>query len=131
MRLILCMMALFLLLASPVTAAEENFDGSKTLLCASVEALDCVPGEECVKGLPDVLGAPQFLKIDFAGQEIVGPKRTTPVLHMEKSEEQILLQGVELKMGWIFALDRITGKFSATLTDRGGAFVIFGACTPK
>lgn len=129
MRLRQCMVILCLLLATSAAAAEEIFDGTRTLLCASVEAIDCVSGETCVSGRPEAIGAPQFLRIDFAGQKIIGPKRTTPVLHMEKTEEQFLLQGIELEMGWVFALNRTTGKFSATLTDGEGAFVIFGACT--
>jgi hypothetical protein len=130
MRLKLSIIMLIFLLASSATAAEEAFDGTKTLLCASIEALDCQSGEPCLRDLPEAIGAPQFMKVDFARQEIAGTKRTTPVLKMEKTEKQILLQGIELSMGWVFALDRFTGKFSATLTDGGGAFVIFGACTP-
>jgi hypothetical protein len=123
------MLILCLLLATSAATAEEIFDGTGTLLCASVEAINCESGETCVSGRPEAIGAPQFLKIDFVGQKIIGSKRTTPVLHMEKTEEQFLLQGIELDMGWVFALDRTTGKFSATLTDGEGAFVIFGACT--
>ena len=131
MRLKLSIIMLIFLLMSSAATAEEAFDGSKTLFCASVEAMDCTSGEPCVRDLPEAIGAPQFMKIDFAGQKIIGPKQTTPVLKMEKTEEQFLLQGVELNMGWVFALNRLTGKFSATLTDSGGAFVIFGACTPQ
>ncbi len=110
--------------------AEELFDGTKTLLCASIEAIDCMSGEACISGLPETIGAPQFLKIDFGKNEIIGPKRTTTVLHTMNTGEQTLLQGTELNMGWVFALDRATGKFTATLTDQSGAFVIFGACAP-
>ena len=127
MRLYPCIMGLIFLLVSSTAVAEETFDGTKTLLCASIEALDCVPGEPCVRDLPEVIGAPQFMKVDFAGQKIIGEKRTTPVLHQEKSDAQILLQGIE--MGWVFVLDRMTGKFTASLTNKGGTFVIFGACT--
>lgn len=117
-------------LAVPFAAdAEDVFDGSKTLLCASIEAFDCMPGEECQKDLPDVIGAPQFLRIDFAKKEVIGPRRTTAIRLMEQSEEQILLQGSELGLGWTLALDKATGKFSATLTNQEGAFVFFGACT--
>lgn len=130
MRLTQGILMLFFLLVSSAAIAEEVFDGTRTLLCASVEAIDCVSGEPCVSGRPETIGAPQFLKIDFAGQKIIGPKRTTPVLSMEKTEEQFLLQGIELNMGWVFALNRTSGKFSSTLANGEGAFVIFGACTP-
>ena len=130
MRLRLGVLMLSLLFAASPAAAEGIFDGTKTLLCASVEAMDCVSGASCVKGLPDEIGAPQFLKLDFAGKKIIGPKRTTTVVSMEKTDGQILLQGIEINMGWTFALNKTTGKFTTTLTDEEGAFVIFGACTP-
>ena len=49
---------------------------------------------------------------------------------MEKTDEQLTLQGFELGMGWTFAIDRTTGKIAVTLIGRGAAFVVFGACTP-
>lgn len=108
-----CIITLCFLLVSSAAVAE-SFDGTETLLCASIEAIDCVPGDSCIRDLPEVIGAPQFLKIDFAGQKIIGPRRTTSVLNTEKNEKQIILQGLELNMGWVFSLDRDTGKFAAT-----------------
>lgn len=129
MRPSVCLIGMILLMMPFTAAAEDAFDGTKTLLCASIEAIDCEPGEQCEKGLPNSIGAPQFMRIDFAKKEIIGPKRSTPILLLEKSDEQITLQGFELGMGWIFALDRTTGNFSATSANRDGVFVIFGACT--
>jgi hypothetical protein len=110
--------------------AEDSYDGTKQLLCASVEAIRCETGEPCEKGLPEEFGAPQFMTVDFAKKEIIGPKRTTAIRLMEKTDEQITLQGFELGMGWTFALDRATGKMAVTLMGREAAFVVFGACTP-
>jgi hypothetical protein len=113
------------------TAAQgADFDGSRTLLCANLEALDCVAGEECLKGLPDQVGAPQFMRIDFARKAVVGPKRESAFRTMEQSEGQLLLQGTELDYGWTIALNRQTGKTVVTILNRDGAFVLFGACTP-
>ncbi len=55
---------------------------------------------------------------------------TTPILFMDKGERQLLLQGTELGYAWALALNRTSGRFSAPLTDRDGAFVLFGSCTP-
>jgi len=129
MRLSQTIIMLIFVFVTSTALADDVFDGKKTLLCASVEAMDCVSGTPCVSGLPEEIGAPQFLKIDFAEKKIIGPKRTTPVLNIEKTDEQFLLQGIELNMGWLFALNRTTGKFTSTLADEEGAFVIFGACT--
>jgi hypothetical protein len=48
---------------------------------------------------------------------------------MEKSAQQLLLQGAELGYGWDFALEQTTGRFSASLTNLHGAFLLFGSCT--
>ena len=112
------------------TALAGDFDGSKLLICAPVEALDCASGEECFKERPEDIGAPNFLRIDFAQKAIVGPKQTTPILFMDKSDTQILLQGKEHGYGWTLALDQESGALTATLVNREGAVVLFGSCTP-
>jgi hypothetical protein len=113
-----------------ISAFAADFDGSKRLICATAEARDCVSGQMCFGGLADDVGAPAFIRIDFEKKTIVGPKVTTPVRLMDQDERQLLLQGSELGYAWVFALDRASGKFSASLTDREGAFVLFGSCTP-
>jgi len=111
------------------SAFASDFDGSKRLICATVEARDCVSGGECFRGLPDEVGAPAFVRIDFEKKSLFGPHRTAPIRSMEKDERQLLLQGVELGYVWVIALDQESGRFSASLTNREGAFVLFGSCT--
>lgn len=123
-----CAVAAAWALAASTFAAD--FDGSKRLICATVEARDCVPGEQCFGSRPDDFGAPAFLRIDFAHKAIVGPHRTTPILFMEKGERQLLLQGTEIGYAWAIAVDQTSGRFAASLTDLDGAFVLFGSCTP-
>jgi hypothetical protein len=115
------------LVAFPTSAGD--FDGSKLLICAPVEAMECVAGGACERSSPDEIGAPAFLRIDVARKAIVGPKRTSPIQFIEKTESQLLLQGTELGHGWTVALDQETGKMAVTLVNRDGAFVLFGACT--
>jgi hypothetical protein len=107
-----------------------DFDGSKRLICAPVQAMDCAIGEDCLKALPEEVGAPAFMRIDFEKKTVSGPQRTSPVQFMEKSDKQLLLQGTELGYAWTIALDQATGKMMITLVDRDGAFVLFGSCTP-
>jgi hypothetical protein len=114
---------------SPVMAAD--FDGSKFLVCATLEARDCVMGAECFTGLPDKVGAPEFIRIDFANKMMVGAKSTSPIVAMETSATQVLLQGKEEGYGWSFALEQASGHFSAALTNTGGSFLLFGSCTPQ
>ena len=115
---------------SPCTMAGD-FDGSNQLICAPVEAAACASGEGCATGIPDDFGAPAFMRIDFLQKLVVGPKRASPIRSMDKTEHQLLLQGVELGHGWSMAIDAATGKMAVTMVDRHGAFVVFGACTPQ
>lgn len=112
------------------SASAGDFDGSKLLICAPVEAMDCAAGEGCPKERPEDLGAPNFLRIDFTQKAIVGPKQTSPILFMDKNDTQILLQGKELGYGWTLVLDQDSGTMTVTLVNREGAVVLFGSCTP-
>ena len=56
--------------------------------------------------------------------------RSSPILLVDKSDDQGLLQGTELGYGWTVALDQADGSMIATLVDRNGVFVLFGSCTP-
>ena len=129
MRRFLYMVAALVVITAG-TASAGDFDGSKLLICAPVEAIDCAAGEDCMKGRPDDIGAPNFLRIDFAQKVIVGPQRTTPIVSMDKSDNQFLLQGKELGYGWTLVLDQESGTMTATLVNREEVFVLFGSCTP-
>jgi hypothetical protein len=118
-----------LLVAVSPAFAGTAVDGTAPLLCASIEALDCDPGDGCERGIPEEMGAPDFLRIDFTKKEIVGPARTTAIRSMEKGDEQIVLQGFEIGMGWTLALDRASGKMRIAFAGRDSTFIVFGACT--
>ncbi|MDF3889296.1 hypothetical protein [Cupriavidus basilensis] len=117
--------------ATPAWVLAADFDGSKPLLCATVDAHFCDIGEICYRTLPAILGAPQFMRINFAKKIVSGPQRSTDIRFMEPSDGQLLLIGTELGYGWSIALDTRTGTMSATLVNREDVFVLFGACTPS
>ncbi|MGF6754958.1 hypothetical protein P3T16_002352 [Paraburkholderia sp. GAS42] len=112
------------------TLLAADFDGSKPLVCATIDAHDCDPGQICLRALPAELGAPQFLRIDFAKKTVVGPVRATPIRFMENGQGQIVMQGTELGYAWTIALDKATGSLAVTLVNREDTLVLFGACTP-
>ena len=119
-----------LLALLPLAAVAADFDGSKPLICATVEAHDCSSGQACTKGLAADFAAPTFVRIDVAKKVVVGPTRTTPIVMIEKSDKQIILLGTELDYAWSMALDKEDGTMSAAIVDRTGVFALFGNCTP-
>jgi len=120
-----------LVCATPSRVFSADFDGSKPLLCATIDVHFCDVGEVCYRTLPALLGAPQFMHINFAKKAIIGPHRTAEIRFMEPSEGQLLLQGTELGYAWSVALDTKTGAMSTTLVNREDVFVLFGTCTPS
>jgi len=130
MKIIVSLIFFGLFVAVSPAFAEDAFDGTKPLLCASIEALDCDPGVTCERGIPEIMGAPQFLRIDFTKNEIAGPERTAKIRSMEKDDDQIVLQGYEIGLGWTLAIDRVTGTMRITFAGSDASFIIFGACTP-
>ena len=118
------------IITAPVVARAADFDGSKALICATMEAHDCSAGETCLRVLPQSVGVPKFMRINFANKTVAGPKRTTPILHMEKGDNHILLLGTELGFAWALALNMEDGSLAETVVTRDSAVALFGACTP-
>jgi hypothetical protein len=115
----------------PAWSTAADFDGNTALICATVDAHSCDPGELCERGLPADMGLPQFMRIDFAKKTIQGTSRSTPIESIEKTPGQILMQGTELGFAWTLVLDSTTGDMTSTIANRDHTYVMFGACTPK
>jgi len=111
-------------------AVAGDFDGSKKLICAPVQAMDCAEGVDCVTGTPQALGAPEFIRIDFAGKQVIGTRRVTDIRLIDRSESQVLLQGFDEGLAWAIAISSETGRMYATMAGREGAIVLNGSCTP-
>jgi hypothetical protein len=131
------LVAVFLCFVSaPVFAGD--FDGSKTLICAVMDILECQPGGKCQK---ETAGIPQFFKIDFKEKKISatradGSTRSTPIENFEKIDGKVIIQGAEDGIegvrdgvGWSLAISEETGKTVLTASGDEVGFVIFGACT--
>ncbi len=114
----------------PVLALAADFDGSRILMCATMESHDCSAGEICERGMPQTMGVPTFMRVDVSKKTIEGTKRTTPIASVSKGERQLLLQGSEGAYGWTLVLDTQDGAMTGTLVSRDGVFALFGACTP-
>ena len=118
----------FFCLAVSSTAAAD-YDGSKALICATIEARDCVLSSECFTGEAKVVGAPAFFRLDFEKKTLHGPERTSEIASIEKTPTSLLLYGSEIGYGWVIGINQKSGDFSASITNHEGAFLLFGSCT--
>ncbi len=132
LKVLVVMVAMF---AASSAANAEGFDGSQPLICASMEAYDCGPGEDCFKGTAESIDAPQFMRLDF-GQMLAratlanGEERTAEIERLTQEEGKLILQGVQLGLGWSMTIAQENGAMTLTAAGDRMAFVIFGACTP-
>ena len=128
------------ILAVPVWASD--FDGSKPLLCASIDVIECDAGAECFGATAAGIGAPQFYRVNFKEKKIIGisqSKKGPPsqIERMESVDGKLILQGAEDALegikdgvGWSLAISEETGRMVLTASGDDVGFVIFGACTP-
>ena len=122
-------------------AVAGDFDGSKPLICAVMDLVECQPGGKCQQVTAEDVGIPQFLKINFKEKKISaiqadGGKRTTTIENFEKIDGKVIIQGAEDGIegvrdgvGWSLAIAEETGKTVLTASGDEVGFVIFGACT--
>ena len=116
-------------------ARAASFDGSEPLICASVEAYDCGTSSECFNGPAERITAPQFIRLDFEQKltratRLGGEERTAKIEKVTREEGKIILQGVQMGLGWSMTIAQESGAMVLTAAGEQVAFVIFGACTP-
>ena len=127
-------LALLCIIVTPFSIAAADFDGSKPLLCATIETFECGFGIECRRGTAQSINLPQFLKIDFKEKKISGTREsgevlTTKIENMERSNGKLVFQGTENNKGWNMLINEASGKMTITASDDQVGFVVFGACT--
>jgi hypothetical protein len=114
-------------------AAAAELDDSVTLACTGQETHDCLPGQkQCppIEKTAPLKGQKPYFVVDFANKQIQSPYRTAvmPITTKIVDKEQIVLQGTDLSFAWSMIINRKTGKATATVADRQGAYVAFAQC---
>ena len=124
------------LLLATLYAAQAlggDFDGSRPLLCAPRDVVECDLSASCVRMPVSEAEVPSFIRIDFKKKQLAsvsGPERTSPFENTKQLEGATILQGAENGRAWSVVIDHATGLFSASIADTEGAFAILGACAP-
>lgn len=125
----------------PFMAFAGDFDGSKPLICAVMDLVECQPGGKCQQVTAEDVGIPQFWKINFKDKKISaiqadGSQRSTTIERFEKIDGKVIIQGAEDGiegvrdgLGWSLAIAEETGKTVLTASGDEVGFVMFGACT--
>ena len=119
----------------PFPLAATSLDGSKPLLCATIDAIECAGlSAECHVGTAETVNLAQFLRIDLQGKKIEavrqgGESVSSTIVNHKRENGKMILQGIESGRGWSLVIVEETGKMSATIAGDQVAFVVFGNCT--
>jgi hypothetical protein len=128
------------LVAISLPALSGDFDGSKTLLCATQYVSQCDTGVDCVNVFPASVNVPDFFVVNTADKLIgaVNDDRTTPVERVEHLDGKLILQGaddgvedVRDGLAWSMSINEDSGKMVLSASGDGFAMVIFGACAQR
>ncbi len=128
------LLALCIGVTAPGFAGAADFDGSRKLLCAPTDAVQCEGAGECDRAEVEDLNIPKFLTIDFKNKELRGrvegtaSEEVTKIQNVEKLDNQTVLQGIQNGRGWSIVIDAVSGDMSAAIAGDDISFVLFGVC---
>ena len=132
MRIVLAVLAL---LAAPLlligrAGAAGPYDGSKPLLCAVANVMECDDQGKCERHLTDDNDhSITFLRIDVGAKTVKAGNRTATVKAASNIDGQLILQGGESGRGWSATIDETSGRMAAAVVDTDVTFSLFGGCT--
>ena len=122
------------LCVSGVAAADE-LTGSDSLLCYALSAARCEHGGACIEREPWELNLPDFLKLDLKAKratttEASGSLRETTIRTIERSNGNILLQGVQGERAFSWLIAEASGEGTLTVSSLAAGLTVFTVCTP-
>ncbi len=130
----------FFVCAGATIAFAGDFDGSRPILCSTVDLIECEPGGNCQRVTHDSINAPRFININFKEKSINDPsagehRPTTKIERMEHVDGKLILQGAEESiegvrdgLGWSLSISEDTGDMVLTGSGDHVGFVVFGNC---
>lgn len=104
------------------------------VMCATVEVIECVSAHSCIKTSSVAVAIPSFLRINFedrviSGKRVNGDDLKADIKSVHRTEEGVLLQGIDEGLGWSMTLTEADGSMSLAVSGDLVGYVIFGNCT--
>ncbi|MFY9943333.1 MAG: hypothetical protein WAK57_14240 [Desulfobacterales bacterium] len=141
-RILVVLAALLCLPAMPLTAAAEDFDGSKPLVCTVIEVNECLLGEGCRTLAVEEINLPRYLWINVKQKTIQNKKtgdeiRKSRIESVKRVDGKLIVQGAEDGRedvrdgyGWTIAIMEDSGQMVLSASGDLAAVAGFGTCTP-
>lgn len=123
---------ILLLLSLTISSSSiyaNNFDGSKPLVCAIVEVLDCGVRGDCEQVDPEFVNMPNIFKVNIKDKQAHSGERKSKIDHVSVKEHSTILHGIsDDDKGWSMVLSHNTGKFTGAVAAYDYGFILFGSC---
>lgn len=132
MPLVLCALLLLACTLALIghAGAAGPYDGSKPLLCAVANVMECDDSGKCERHLNDDNDhSITFLRIDVGAKTVKAGNRMATVKAASNIDGALILQGGENGRGWSATIAEDTGRMAAAIVDNDHTFSIFGGCT--
>ena len=112
----------------------ENISDSDRIVCSPADVKLCFENGECFDTNPWEIDLPEFLIIDvrkktISTTKVSGQDRTTSFSALTKTDELLLMQGIEDNRAFSFVIEQQTGIMTASVARDGVSVSVFGACT--
>ena len=118
------------MLASMSALAAEEFNGSQPIDCTPTAGQDCLPTEKACKPLVPEQGKDLTMHVDVSKMSLKTPYRNAAmqISSFGFNTASLVMQGTASEMTWTATIHRTTGRLTMAITDREGAYVVFGQC---
>jgi hypothetical protein len=114
--------------------AANEINAKDQLMCAISFASLCQIYEDCIEGTVETVDLPLLLRINpkkktIESTRLGGEQRFSTISAVNKSDNNLILQGVQEGSGWSMTINKTNGQMSvsSSLGDQG--YVAFGVCT--
>ena len=134
MRIQTRLLTLSLMLSLPLGIAAKEIDAKSRLICAFSQASLCHDNQECIDGSADTVNLPLILKLDLgkktiASTHLSGEHRSSTIMAVNTSKNNLVLQGVQEGSGWSMTIDKANGRMSVSSSLEDQGYIAFGVCT--
>src|SRR5262245_20025109 len=114
----------------PSAVLGAPLDGSAPMLCALNSVMECSRNGDCERSSAEESGIPPFIRVNVQQRQLssLDGARTSPIVNVQRSNGNLMFQGMQNERVWGAVIDEATGKMSATAAEAEGAFVRIGMC---
>jgi hypothetical protein len=119
-----------------VDSMAEAQAGASSMLCAVTSTISCDSAGDCIAGPASAVNLPVFVKFDRENKLVEsarqsGERRTSNIDYVAATDDTIVLLGDEENSGWSATVTKSTGSLTATISEQGMGYIIFGSCLPE